>query len=181
MFLSPIQAIEEKWITHPECETIDDWKERKFVSPNAIDFTIDRLFSINHNNGFHISEGGKQMRGGSEIPLVCDRTEQLKYWKIDERTCYDALSNMYVEVPDGAACMLIVRSSFGRNGLFITSGLYDSGFKGHIGFVLHNNSGPAYIASGTRIGQIMFIESNNALRYAGQWNHEAGTEAPHIT
>lgn len=168
MFINPKIAISEGWITGIVDEEIQ-------VQPNAIDFSIDRLFSINHHNGFHISEGGKQMRGGSEIHPITDRRENILYWRLDAKTSYDAMSDIFVKIPEGVAAMLIVRSTFNRNGIFLTSGLYDSGYEGHIGFAIHNNSGYACISPGTRIGQIIFVESENALMYAGGWNHAPGT------
>lgn len=168
MFIKPTVAIDNGWI---KGKFTDD-----NVQPNAIDFTLDKLFTINHNESFFISNTTKLMRGGYEVmPDPCFPD----YWMLAEKSSYDAMSDFYVEVPEGVACMLIIRSSFNRNGIFLTSGLYDSGYKGHIGFAIHNNSGAAYIAPGTRIGQIIFVQSESAKVYAGGWNHEEGTTLNH--
>ena len=166
MFINPKIAIENGWITgivNPE----------KQIQPNAIDFTLDKLFTINDFNTFIIDEDSKKMRGGVEVNSWQGRTTEREYWTI-EKGVYDGMSDIYVDVPDGVACMLIIRSTFNRNGIFLTSGLYDSGFKGHIGFAIHNRGGRAQIGVGTRFGQIIFVESENALQYAGGYNHEAG-------
>lgn len=168
MFINPKIAISEGWITGIRDEEVQ-------VQPNAIDFTLDRLFTIHSTNGFHISEEGKQMRGGSELTPLHDRREGVDYWRLDPNSVYDGVSDIYVKLPDGVAAMLIIRSTLNRNGLFLTSGLYDSGFEGHIGFALHNRSGYAYVGTGTRVGQIIFVQSENALMYAGGWNHTEGT------
>jgi deoxycytidine triphosphate deaminase len=168
MFIDPRIAIAEGWITG-----IDN--EEKQVQPNAIDFTLDRLFTINETNAFHISEGGKKMRGGEELHPLTPRNDTLPYWTVAANSVHDAMSNIYVTLPDGVAAQLIIRSTFNRNGMFLTSGLYDSGFEGHIGFALHNRSGAAYITPGTRVGQIIFVKSESAGMYAGGWNHEQGT------
>lgn len=167
MFINPRVALQEQWISG----LVD---EEKQVQPNAIDFTLDKVFTINESNIFAISEGGKQMRGGIEHHPITERSTGAQYWKLHQGV-YDGMSNVYVKVPDGVAVMLIIRSTFNRNGIFITSGLYDSGFEGHIGFAIHNRCGQANIGVGTRIGQVIFVESENALRYAGGWNHEEGT------
>jgi len=167
MFINPLTAIEQGWITG----TFSD----KNIQPNAIDFTLDKLFTIDHENAFILSEDDKYMRGGEEIEAEHDEEDGLHYWPIDIRTSYDGMSSMYVKLPEGVACMLIVRSTLNRNGIFITSGLYDSGYEGHIGFALHNISGPAKIATGTRVGQIMFIPSDSAKMYDGGWNHGKDT------
>lgn len=168
MFINPRVAIQEGWITGIA-------NEEKQVQPNAIDFTLDKLFHINETP-FVISEYGKQMRGTAPYHAITDRASELPYWRLKSNSVYDAMSDMYVTVPEGAAAMLIIRSTFNRNGIFLTSGLYDSGFQGHIGFCLHNRSGAeARVFQGTRVGQIIFVESKTALMYSGGWNHEQGT------
>jgi deoxycytidine triphosphate deaminase len=166
MFINPKIAIENNWI-----RGITNYEKQ--VQPNAIDFTLDMVFDIRHTE-FIISEEGKIMRSTAEHYSIEDRKTGMWFWHLNIGV-YDGMSNVYVNIPEGVAALLIVRSVFNRNGIFITSGLYDSGFNGHIGFAIHNRIGPAKIATGTRIGQIIFVKSENALMYAGNWNHEQGT------
>lgn len=170
MFINPQTAISEGWITG----IVDPEKQ---VQPNAIDFTVDKVFSVARANAFIISEAGKVMRGGAPFLPVEDRASGIEFWNFSEGTMWDCLSDVYVDVPEGVAAMLVPRSTFTRNGLFLTSGLYDSGFKGHIGFVLHNRAGLAKVGVGTRVGQVIFVESQSAGTYAGGYNHEVGTAA----
>ena len=126
------------------------------------------------------------MRGGSKVPTLDlpDHDDvQRPFWSISSHSVYDGMSDIYVELPEGVAAMLIIRSTFNRNGLFLTSGLYDSGYKGHLGFALHNRAdAQARVAPGTRVGQVIFVSSDSAGMYAGGWNHDQGThhsdEAP---
>lgn len=173
MYINPKTAIDNGWITHSDLQTSEDWK--KYLQPNAIDFTLDVLFSINENNTFVISEEGKTMRGGSKLDTIIDRSSGVSAWNIQPNSVYDGMSKITVKLPEGVACELIIRSTFNRNGIFLTSGLYDSGYEGPIGFAVHNRSGPAKIAVGTRIGQIKFVASDSAGTYAGGYNHEAGS------
>ena len=173
MFIDPKVAIENGWvtgITNPD----------KQIQPNAIDFTLDRLFDINGDNDFVIDETGKKMRGGKEIvPVEMPRLSDRFWWKLDTGI-FDGLSNVFVDLPEGVACLPVIgRSTFNRNGIFITSGLYDSGYKGHIGFAIHNWLGRAQIGIGTRIGQLAFVKSEEAGLYKGGWNHGEGELAPH--
>jgi len=179
MIINPRRAIAEGWI-----KGITD--EDKQVQPNAIDFTLDELWSINNNLAV-ISEGGKQMRGGGKSEPVPARDGSGSYWTLSPGV-YDCLSDMYVEVPEGVAAQLVIRSTFARNGMFLVAGLYDSGFKGRIGFCLHvpqpmlADIGPlTKIGAGTRVGQIIFVEASpSGVMYAGQYNHAVGTIAPHM-
>lgn len=174
MFINPEVAIREGWVV----TGIED--PEKQLQPNALDFTLDRLFAIQPTQ-FVISEYGKQARNQYELQPSVDRrwkaekNIEVNFWTL-QQDAYDGLSNIYLNLPKGVAAFLIVRSTLNRNGLFLTSGLYDSGYQGHIGFVLHvRNRGVTRIAQGTRVGQVVFVESQNALMYAGGYNHEMGT------
>jgi len=172
MFISPLEAIQQGWITHPQCKTIDEWKHRKLVSPNAIDFTLDRVYEIG-NNLARITETQKNMRRMESLPLLTSLPNP--FWKLEGQKVYDGTSDVYVEVPEDVAAVLWTRSTFARNGVFIMSGLYDTGFKGNIGFTIYTIGGQIEIEPGTRIGQIGFIAAASAGLYAGEYNHKEGT------
>ena len=175
MFISPKIAIEKGWIKKNDCNTYEDWVERKYVSPNAIDFTLDQLFTIDSQDEFVISEDIKKMRSTNPLPSSLSSVDGKDWWEIKGNTSVDGMSHMTMDLPEGVAAMLVIRSTFNRNGMYLTSGLYDSGYQGPIGFVLHNNVGTSLVAAGTRVGQIMFVESNSEGKYAGGYNHAAGT------
>jgi deoxycytidine triphosphate deaminase len=165
MFINPKHAIAEGWVKFPE------WMPEEFqqrcIQPNALDFTVDHMYGINDDQ-FQISEAGKLMR--TQYPLA-----QVDGMFHLNKGCYDAMSDFYVTVPEGVAAHLITRSTFNRNGLFIQSGLYDSGFRGNCGFVIYNMGGSAVIAPHTRIGQLIFTTSEDSGKlYAGGYNTEAG-------
>lgn len=182
MLISPITAIENGWISHPLCKSIDDWRQRKFISPNAIDFTVDKIWTIDNTKFFVIDEEYKSMRGGEEMEVGSHSTvnqdadeHTITGWAVSAHHVYDILSDMRVDIPEGIACTLIIRSTYSRNGLYLTSGIFDSGYQGNIGAALHVKVGPALIGQGTRIGQIAFHSSDSAGIYAGGYNHEQGT------
>jgi deoxycytidine triphosphate deaminase len=64
---------------------------------------------------------------------------------------------------------VITRSSLNRNGCFITSGLYDSGYEGVMAGVLHINNGPMMIQRGTRVGQFLLFEAEALNQYDGDY------------
>ena len=176
MFINPQHAIQQGWI-----KGIKNLETQ--VQPNAIDFTLDRVFSISDNEFIISTEKAtgkelKQMRGGSEILTSPDRRTGVEFFHLITSS-YDILSAVYVDLPEGVACLLVPRSTFARNAMWIVSGLYDSGFKGHVGCVLHQLKGTSKVEKGTRIGQIIFVSSENAKLYAGGYNHNENTEAPH--
>lgn len=178
MFINPKHAIQEGWVKFPEWMS-EDFKQ-KCIQPNALDFTVDHVFSISPDTTFMISEDSKTMRKQEkEHTLTYPGADWPDgrghdYWRLNQG-CYDAMSDFYVTVPEGVAAHLITRSTFNRNGVFIQSGLYDSGFKGNCGFVIYNMGGVTEIQPHTRIGQLIFTTSEDSGKlYAGGYNTEAG-------
>lgn len=191
MIISPIRAISEGWITHPECSTIDDWKAREFISPNAIDFDITQCRMLDDQGVFIITNTLKQHVASVKMrpisnpsllsPLATESTtpgdaSEPGFFGILGHECVDFMSSMYANIPAGVCAWLIVRSSLNRNGLFITSGLYDQGFSGPVAGMLHNRRPrEAFIQHGTRIGQIVFSTSDDSnIMYAGGYNTAVG-------
>jgi deoxycytidine triphosphate deaminase len=74
-----------------------------------------------------------------------------------------------INVGDGEAGWVITRSTLNRNGLFLTSGLYDSGYHGAMAGVLHVTIGPARIKQGTRIGQYLSFNAEALHKYDGDY------------
>lgn len=171
MFISPLEAIKNGWIQKVGLS-------EKFIQPNGIDFTLDRVFAADGDDSFTLSEQVRHHKKSVELQPESGQfqgSEPEDFFLLQPRTSYDCNSSFYVEIPEHVSALLIIRSSLNRNGMFLTSGLYDSGFKGHIGFYLHNNAKtPAAIAKGTRVGQIMFVRSESASMYSGHYNHDVG-------
>lgn len=164
MFINPQLAVSNGAITG----LVNPGKQ---IQPNAIDFTLDKLFML-ETNQVTITESEKAFRTSREVELEDGN------WVLEGGRVYDGLSDVFVKVPKGAAAMLFSRSTFVRNGVFIVSGLYDSGFEGHVGFTIYTLGGPVSIGKGTRIGQIAFMAADAAGSYAGGYNHNKGTVAP---
>ena len=160
------------------------------MEPNAFDFTADKVLAINSNMLYYSNNKANVIhRTRSEIKTHDDTSllrvygysddktitpEGKKGWILSRGLSYDITSDVYVEVPEGMAAFIVGRSTGNRNGIIITSGLYDSGYKGHIGCTLHNNCGDTYLEEGTFIGQIVFMDASSAKLYAGGYNNAEG-------
>jgi deoxycytidine triphosphate deaminase len=174
MILNPQQVIELGIVSNIENTTK--------IQPNAIDFTLDRIFGVNDdffcmtNNKSKLSHIARTELVPSNISVDCNvtRTFDTNMWTLYAGGAYDCMSNLYVELPDGVAAFLYGRSTCNRNNIILRSGLYDSGFKGNVGFMLEVRQTTA-IEVGTFIGQIMFVQADSAHLYAGGYNHESGT------
>lgn len=165
MIISPKEAIKKGWIKNVQ-NTEDQ------VQPNGLDFTVDSMYDINSHETFELyKNNNKVMR--STLPVHADEDD---IWVLSPFSCFDFVSDLYIDVPSGVAATIIVRSTLNRNGIFITSGLYDSGYQGHVAGVLHNRSGEVRLQRGSKIGQVIFWTSqDHGEMYSGGYNHEEGT------
>ena len=130
--------------------------------PNAIDLRLGKVFRINPVIPFELSEGYKAHRGSTEIEPYGD-------WFNLEVGTYEVVMENIVTVGPDEAGWVITRSTLNRNGLFITSGLYDSGYSGVMAGALHVNNGPARIKKGTRIAQFLLFKAEALTLYNGSY------------
>lgn len=151
---------------------IDD----KMICPNAVDLRLDRIWEIGQQSMI-LSEDQKVMRDTTEV----QPTEDL--WYILQPGSYEVTMMHNIVMAEGESGFVITRSTLNRNGVFLTSGLYDSGYGidvntgQHVGGVmaacLHVNCGPLRIKKGTRIGQFVLFKSETVHLYDGSYgNHK---------
>jgi deoxycytidine triphosphate deaminase len=68
--------------------------------------------------------------------------------------------------------LITIRSSYSRRGVFLSSGVYDPGFKGVGGVTLYNLSTETItLLKGTRIAQMIVFFAKPAKEYDGHYNH----------
>ena len=130
--------------------------------PNAVDLRVGKIFFILRNS-FEISNEHKSHRGSVEL-----MTDEEGYYNLVPGH-YEVIMENIITVGEGEAGWVITRSTLNRNGCFITSGLYDSGYNGAMAGVLHVTIGPARIKKGTRIGQYLSFESESLHMYDGDY------------
>lgn len=131
------------------------------VQPNAIDLRVDKIFQ-SYSQVFVISEEEKSHRETREIKPTDD------WWRLEVGS-YEIIMQGIVTLADDEAGWVITRSSLNRNGCFITSGLYDSGYSGVMAGVLHVNNGPVRIKRGTRVGQFLLFKAEALNQYDGDY------------
>lgn len=137
------------------------------VQPNAVDLRVSKIFLILPNT-FVIGEddSGKETkvhRGSLEI-----QPDEDGYFKL-QPGAYEVVMENIINVGEGEAGWVITRSTLNRNGIHITSGLYDSGYNGVMAGALHVTSGTALIKKGTRIGQFLLFKSQSLKNYDGDY------------
>jgi len=132
------------------------------VQPNAVDLRLGKVYSINPLT-INIDEDQKIHRGTEEI--FC-RTDG--YYKLDVGH-YEVVMDNEITVGPGEAGFVITRSTLNRNGVFITSGLYDTGYSGVMAGVMHVSIGPMRVKPGTRIGQYLNWSAESLSNYDGDY------------
>lgn len=129
---------------------------------NAIDLRLDKVFRILPNI-FEITNDHKKHRGSEEI--LPDAED---FYALSPGS-YEIVMENIIHVGEGEAGWVITRSTLNRNGCFITSGLYDSGYHGVMAGVLHITVGDARIKKGTRVGQYLSFNAEALSLYDGDY------------
>ena len=131
------------------------------VQPNSIDLRVESILQL-ASKPFKISEKEKQHRGSEPVRI------ENGYFYLENGT-YEIIMEGLIEIGPDEAGFVITRSTLNRNGLFITSGLYDSGYHGVMAGALHVTGGPAYIKRGTRVGQFLLWKAESLAQYDGDY------------
>lgn len=146
------------------------------VQPNALDLRLGKVFKILPNQ-FTIDEENKTHRG----TLPCYLDEEGYY--VLEPGSYEVTMENTISLGNHEAGWVITRSTLNRNGVFLTSGLYDSGYGvdaatgeivgGVMAGVMHVTTGSMRIKPGTRIGQFLLFDAEMLHQYDGSYgNHK---------
>lgn len=139
------------------------------VQPNAVDIKLDRVFKFDHNsrdNVFFIDEEQKVHAKKIEVHA------EDEYFFLYPGT-YEVQFEGIVSIADKETGWVITRSSLNRNGVFITSGLYDSGYTGAMAGVMHVTEVPMKIQRGTRVGQFILADAEALHSYDGSYGLDA--------
>lgn len=130
--------------------------------PNAVDLRLDKVLQIG-DNLFEISNDHKRHRNTQEV-----RTDHQGYYVLKPGR-YEVVMENVINVGAGEAGWVVTRSTLNRNGVYLTSGLYDTGYNGVMAAVLHVTCGLARIKKGTRIGQYISFEAEALSKYDGDY------------
>ena len=132
------------------------------VQPNAVDLRLGKVLAMAAST-FVISEESKVHRGTGEV-----QPTDGGWWTLAPGSYEVVMENIITVGPDEAG-WVITRSTLNRNGVFLTSGLYDSGYNGVMAGCMHVNGGPLHIKRGTRIGQLLLFKSEALSMYNGSY------------
>lgn len=157
------------------------------IQPNAVDLRIAEIHTLDafsedepHNSCIFLGNKGKQFfRRFEQSPRKHDVrapgvvADEL-YFQLRAGKCYSFTTKHNVKLPEGVAGIVKGRSTLVRNGLILTTGLYDSGYDGPIGgMILNTAPSTVYIERDSRIAQFITYKAETTHLYDGHWNHNA--------
>lgn len=141
---------------------LSDYNSEVDVQPNATDVRLDKVFVLD-DSAFIIDEDTKTHRNIREMQPNADG-----YFVLTEGV-YSVIMKGTVTLSSTEAGFIITRSTLNRNGVHITTGLYDSGYSGVMAATLHVTCGMAKIKKDTRIGQFLLFEAEALHKYDGSY------------
>lgn len=133
------------------------------VQPNAIDLRLGDVYRLKSTT-FTINEREKNHRLIEKIEPY-----SLGSYLLNSGCCYQVSFENTIQVGEDECGWVITRSTLVRNGVFLVSGLYDSGYEGKMIAALHVTSGDMIIERGTRIGQFLIFKSESVKQYQGDY------------
>lgn len=143
------------------------------VQPNAVDLRVDKIFRV-ESNLFTITEEEKIHRGSTEI-----KPNENGNWYLPPGH-YEVIMENMITVGENEAGWVITRSTLNRNGVFLTSGLYDTGYDGVMAGMMHISAGDMKIKRGTRIGQYLSFDAESLHSYDGDYGKDKSHDDKYV-
>lgn len=145
------------------------------VQPNAVDLRLAKVLRIKPTL-FEIDAANNKKHRETEV--IEPDTEG--FWYLEPGD-YEVVMENEIEVGPDEAGFVITRSTLNRAGIFLTSGLYDSGYGkndsgerlGAMAGCMHVNVGPAKIQKGTRVGQYLSWKAEALHAYNGSYGPQS--------
>lgn len=131
------------------------------IQQNGIDITVKSISQLDFSDSNTLTK---------EKRSHCRRIElDLSQPILLDAGIYDIGFTEIISIPNGMMAQIFTRSTVNRGGNFVTAGLYDAGYKGVLGAILHVNI-PLTIESGVRLAQIVFSQAEEGSTYEGIYN-----------
>jgi deoxycytidine triphosphate deaminase len=141
------------------------------IQPNTVDISLGKVEYFLNTHDILLYEDKKIHQTVKELEL-----DKWGAWVLETGKSYSVLSEQVVNVPQGYIGWMCGRSTLNRNGVIVTSAIYDSGFHNTIGGILVNMSGVNLrIKPGTRFSHFVMAAAETVGMYAGDYgNLEVG-------
>ncbi len=145
----------------------------KDIQPNATDLRVDKIFRI-ESNLFILNEDEKVHRGATEL---IPNSKGNWFLPVGH---YEVIFENIIKVGKDEAGFVITRSTLNRNGVFLTSGLYDTGYNGVMAGCMHVSAGDMKLTKGTRLGQYLSFDAESLSDYDGDYGLGKDHDAKYV-
>lgn len=152
-------------IAGSEATSFLDSTDAKCICPNAVDLRLTQAFKI-RDYAFILDEDVRVHRGAEPV-----EPGPHGYLNLTPGS-YEVILGGTVTIGPDEAGFVIPRSTLNRNGVFLTSGLYDSGYKGPMAACMHVNCGEFKVKLGTRLGQFVLFKAESLKQYDGSYGYD---------
>lgn len=131
--------------------------------PNAVDLRVAKVFHI-YDSAFVLSvDNSKIHRKTIEL-----QPSDKGYWQLAPGA-YEIVMENEIAIGKKEAGWIVARSTLIRNGVFIVSGVYDTGYNGAVGGCLHVTTGQFILEKGSRVGQFLLFDAEMLSEYQGSY------------
>ena len=138
----------------------------KQIQPNAVDLTIDKVWSL-EKGMFMLDGDSKHSLPRRAVHPIVRQTDGNEFFRLKNGT-YLVVFEQTVQMGPDEAGIVVCRSTLMRNGVWMTSALYDSGYRGHMHAGLTVAQGIEFIfPRHERLAQFLCFEAEALRQYDG--------------
>lgn len=140
----------------------------KQVQPNAVDLTIDKVWLL-EKGVFMLDGDSKHSLPRRAVHPIVRQTDGNEFFRLKNGT-YLVVFEQTVKMGPAEAGIVVGRSTLMRNGVWLESALYDSGYRGHMHAGLTVATGIEFIfPRHERIAQFLCFEAEALRQYDGTY------------
>lgn len=136
----------------------------------GLDVRISRLYKLDNTSPARVNEKKRTFSKRSLVEPID------KEYILFPGNVYEFESDITVAMPANAAGLIIHRSSLLRNGVTVTSGVWDPLFGGNLNGFLFPQAGIVAIGEHERVGQFVVWEASACSGYNGIYQGTKGTQ-----
>lgn len=137
--------------------------DENMMQPNAIDLRVAKIWKVDPKSTFQIFEDTKIHRDCKPVELIDGVVYHLPVG------VYQVEFEGQVKIGPNHVARIITRSTLNRNGVFLHTGLYDSGFEGRLIATMYNFVGHTMIGKRARLGQLVVMKAESLHLYDGDY------------
>lgn len=137
--------------------------DNKCIQPNATDLRVQKISKLTYTT-FELQEESKINRDRYEV-----HPDSEGFYILSDGAYEIVLGQ--IRIGGDEAGWVIPRSTLIRNGINITTGLYDSGYQGDICACMHVASGLFKLQKNTRLAQFILVKAQALYQYNGQYQN----------